>query len=202
MIFYKEKKLFIFLLIQASRRYFWSLIKKARDFGITILLSTHSMDESEALCNKIAIMAAGQFKCIGSSRHIKNKFGRGFSLIIKCKRSIEPTNDVAVLEKFIIENIPRSTIKETQYDSIFVRISYEKSSSSKKKQNIADLFYLLESNKEYLNIESYSISETSLEQVFLFLAKSKNKLKTKRMKDSYKIWNVLLINIFKKYFWN
>jgi ATP-binding cassette subfamily A (ABC1) protein 3 len=145
------------------------------------------MDESEALCNKIAIMAAGQFKCIGTSRHIKHKFGRGFSLIIKCRRSIEPTNDVAMLEKFIIENIPRSTIKETQYDSIFVRISYDKGSSSKKRQNIADLFYLLESNKDYLNIESYSISETSLEQVFLFLAKSKNKLKAKKNRDSYKI---------------
>ena len=95
----------------ASRRYFWSLIKKARDFGITILLSTHSMDESEALCNQIAIMASGQFKCIGTSRHIKNKFGRGFSLIIKCKREIHPTNDLALLEKFIIEKIPKSTIK-------------------------------------------------------------------------------------------
>ncbi len=70
------------------------------------------MDESEALCNKIAIMASGQFKCIGSSRHIKNKFGRGFSLIIKCKREIDPqSDDVALLEKFILENIPKSTIK-------------------------------------------------------------------------------------------
>ena len=44
------------------------------------------MEEAEALCTKMGIMVDGEFKCFGSSQHIKNKYGTGFELEIKIKQ--------------------------------------------------------------------------------------------------------------------
>jgi ATP-binding cassette, subfamily A (ABC1), member 3 len=41
------------------------------------------MEECEALCTKLAIMVNGSFKCLGSTQHLKAKFGRGYILIAK-----------------------------------------------------------------------------------------------------------------------
>lgn len=49
------------------------------------------MDECEALCTRLAIMVNGEFKCIGSVQHLKNKFSNDFTLMIKLKKDpIEP----------------------------------------------------------------------------------------------------------------
>jgi ABC-type proline/glycine betaine transport system ATPase subunit len=51
-----------------------------------VVLTTHSMEEAEALCTKMAIMVKGGiFKCFGSSQHIKTKFGTGYVLEIKIR---------------------------------------------------------------------------------------------------------------------
>lgn len=49
------------------------------------------MEECEALCTRIAIMVNGQFKCLGSSQHLKSKFGQGYTLIAKVRASPETT---------------------------------------------------------------------------------------------------------------
>lgn len=51
--------------------------------GHTVLLTSHSMEECEALCSKIAIMRAGKLQCFGSVQHLKNKFGAGYILEIR-----------------------------------------------------------------------------------------------------------------------
>jgi len=41
------------------------------------------MEECEALCDKLGIMVNGQFKCFGTTRHLKSKFGQGFTILVK-----------------------------------------------------------------------------------------------------------------------
>ena len=41
------------------------------------------MEECEALCTKLVIMVNGQLKCIGSIQHLKSRFGRGYTLMMK-----------------------------------------------------------------------------------------------------------------------
>jgi len=50
-----------------------------------VILTTHSMEEAEALSDRIAIMVAGRLRCIGAAMHIKNKFGSGYELEFKLK---------------------------------------------------------------------------------------------------------------------
>ena len=44
------------------------------------------MEECEALCTRMAIMVNGRFQCLGSTQHLKAKFGEGYSLIIKIRQ--------------------------------------------------------------------------------------------------------------------
>jgi ATP-binding cassette, subfamily A (ABC1), member 3 len=41
------------------------------------------MEEAEALSTRMAIMVNGEFKCLGSIQHIKNKFGKGYEIEVK-----------------------------------------------------------------------------------------------------------------------
>jgi len=64
-----------------SRRFMWDFISETMATR-AVILTTHSMEECEALCNRIGILAAGSLRCIGTSQHLKHEFGRGFQLDI------------------------------------------------------------------------------------------------------------------------
>ena len=54
-----------------SRREVWKLIATAKATGATILLTTHYMDEAEALCNEIAFIARGRILALGTVEQIR-----------------------------------------------------------------------------------------------------------------------------------
>jgi ATP-binding cassette subfamily A (ABC1) protein 3 len=68
-----------------ARKNMWRVINYIKSRDTSIILTTHSMDEAEALCERIAIMVAGRLRCLGSGSHIKNKFGNGYELFVKIK---------------------------------------------------------------------------------------------------------------------
>jgi ABC-type multidrug transport system ATPase subunit len=41
-------------------------------------LTTHAMEEADALSDRIAVIVDGKFKCIGTSLFLKNNFGEGY----------------------------------------------------------------------------------------------------------------------------
>jgi ABC-2 type transport system ATP-binding protein len=44
----------------------WQLVREQRDRGVTVVLTTHAMDEAEQLCDRIAIVAAGRLAALGT----------------------------------------------------------------------------------------------------------------------------------------
>lgn len=70
-----------------AKRFMWNIVSKISTQGKSsaVIITTHSMEEAEALCTKMGIMCAGEFKCFGSSTHIKDKYGTGYELEIKIK---------------------------------------------------------------------------------------------------------------------
>lgn len=74
-----------------AKRFMWDIIsrisKKRKQSAV--VLTTHSMEEAEALSTKIGIMVKGQFKCYGNSQHLKNKFSSGYELDFKIKEPSE-----------------------------------------------------------------------------------------------------------------
>jgi len=69
----------------SSRRKLWDVLSAIRAKQSSIVLTTHSMEEAEALCTRIAIMVSGKLRCLGTPQHLKSKFGDGFELEVKLK---------------------------------------------------------------------------------------------------------------------
>merc|ERR1712154_741615 len=62
-----------------ARRSMWGVIRATMS-GRCGILTTHSMEECEALCHRLCIMTNGQLKCLGTPQHLKTKFGIGYQL--------------------------------------------------------------------------------------------------------------------------
>ncbi|XP_050926506.1 LOW QUALITY PROTEIN: glucosylceramide transporter ABCA12 [Lates calcarifer] len=63
-----------------TKRHLWKIISEEVKGKCAVVLTSHSMEECEALCSRLAIMVKGQFRCLGSLQHIKNRFGSGFTV--------------------------------------------------------------------------------------------------------------------------
>lgn len=73
-----------------ARRFMWSVVGRVSSGSkkSSVVLTTHSMEEAEALSTKLAIMVEGNIKCIGPVQALKNKYGKGFEIETKFR---EPT---------------------------------------------------------------------------------------------------------------
>ena len=62
-----------------ARRHLWDLIEKVRSKGISVVMTTHYMDEAEILCDRIAVMDNGKIVAIDTPKNlIKALLKRGF----------------------------------------------------------------------------------------------------------------------------
>ncbi|VFV28390.1 low quality protein: atp-binding [Lynx pardinus] len=59
-----------------ARRFLWNLILDLIKTGRSVVLTSHSMEECEALCTRLAIMVNGRLRCLGSIQHLKNRLFR------------------------------------------------------------------------------------------------------------------------------
>ena len=79
-----------------ARRFMWSVIHKISYKGqkSSVIMTTHSMDEAETLCKRMAIMVNGEFVCLGKANHIKEKYGYGYEIEVR----IMPMNENQISE--------------------------------------------------------------------------------------------------------
>ena len=210
-----------------TRHYLWDVLTKVTSEGRSVILTTHSMEECEALCTRLAIMVNGQFRCLGSTQHLKSKYGSGITVQVKvecstlddvCAQldmrsrlySLQPVNqqqprshknhlfsrqyqrsrassyDIGIhpssrrisrtstntsnwynttgIHFFIKENFDNAVLVEELLGVVTYWLPSDEISWSK-------VFRLLEENKEDLGIIDYSVSQTTLEQVFIRFAK-------------------------------
>uniref|UniRef100_A0A673GSD4 P-type phospholipid transporter n=1 Tax=Sinocyclocheilus rhinocerous TaxID=307959 RepID=A0A673GSD4_9TELE len=138
-----------------ARRALWNCIHSVIKEGRSVVLTSHSMEECEALCTRMAIMVNGRFRCLGSVQHLKNRFGDGYTIIL---RVAGPDPDLQPVMKFIESELPGSTLKEKHRNML----QYQLPSSL---TSLAHIFSILAKNKEFLRIEDYSVSQTTLDQV-------------------------------------
>lgn len=140
----------------SARRALWDLLIQEKK-GRTILLTTHFMDEADVLGDRIAIMADGDLKTVGSSFFLKKKFGVGYRLVTVKGPGCDPKQLTSLLSKYI----PGIQI-ETNIGSELTYILNEDFIGLFK-----TIFAELESNTDALKISSFGVSLTTLEEVFL-----------------------------------
>jgi hypothetical protein len=118
------------------------------------------MEECEALCTRLVIMVNGEFKCLGSPQHLKSKFGNGYKLVVR----LNDENDKEKLFDFMRVNFPSSVIQETHKNLFEYILPF-------KNTKLSQIFGKMEKSRETLNIKDYSVSQTTLDQVFVNFAK-------------------------------
>lgn len=72
------------------------------------------MDECEFLCNRLAIMADGQLKCIGPIQNLKNSFGLGFviHIVYNERASVDNTEDIVSVKNSMKELFKQCKLQE------------------------------------------------------------------------------------------
>ncbi|XP_052030926.1 phospholipid-transporting ATPase ABCA3-like [Apodemus sylvaticus] len=142
-----------------ARRLLWNTVIKSRESGKAIIITSHSMEECEALCTRLSIMVHGKLTCLGSPQYLKNKFGNIYILKTKVK-SGETLNE---FKNFITMTFPGSELKQENQGILNYYIPSKDNSWGK-------VFGILEKAKKQYNLEDYSISQITLDQVFLSFA--------------------------------
>uniref|UniRef100_A0A673NJU8 ATP-binding cassette sub-family A member 3-like n=1 Tax=Sinocyclocheilus rhinocerous TaxID=307959 RepID=A0A673NJU8_9TELE len=147
-----------------ARRLLWDAITRTRESGKAVIITSHSMEECEALCTRLAVMVNGQFKCLGSPQHLKSKFGSGYTLLAKVRVETELEEmDLQLFKVFIESTFPGSLLKDEHQGMVHYHLT-------DKTLTWAQVFGVLETAKEKYSIEDYCVSQISLEQVFLSFA--------------------------------
>lgn len=180
-----------------SRHNVWELMQNLKK-DKTIVLTTHAMEEADILADRIAVVAEGKLKCVGSSLNLKNTYGDGYRISLVLSKTgienkvIQLMNTVAPSNKFVDDSggsmlftVPLSSTRE-----------------------IARLFKLLESSQENIQydedtdsyetsedpsikklralIQDVGISHATLEEVFMKLTGNKEQKahRTKKKSDN------------------
>ena len=161
-----------------ARRGLWKAIEMIAD-NCSVVLTTHHLEEVEALANRVAIMVDGTIRCIGDKTHLKKKYGSGFEMIIKLRdappksgkhrhrrstgREVshpqETDADREELEKFVALEMPHAELIEERNRRFTFKLP----------QNavLSKVFALLSEAETKLHVASYSVSQTSIESVFM-----------------------------------
>uniref|UniRef100_A0A4X2M0G3 ABC transporter domain-containing protein n=1 Tax=Vombatus ursinus TaxID=29139 RepID=A0A4X2M0G3_VOMUR len=145
-----------------ARRLLWDLVIWTHESGKAIVLSSPSMEECEVLCTRLAIMVNGKILHLGSPQYLKNKLSKGYILVAKIKKDGKET-ELEYFKEYIMVAFPGSTMIQEHQGMVQYRIPSENLSWAK-------VFGMLESIKEEYNLKDYSISQTTLEQVFMSFA--------------------------------
>jgi len=146
----------------STRRLIWDIVKQTKRMNDSaLILTTHSMEEAEHLCDRLAILVNGRLICIGSPEHLKMKFGEGYILELQ-------SNDVDQFHSVAVEGAKLFQGNEYEIERISNnRAKYE----VKMTKNLGSVFEKMEEFKKRGMVNDYSFNQTSLEQIFINFAK-------------------------------
>lgn len=144
----------------ASRKDLWNAVKSAKQ-DRAIVLTTHSMEEAEVLCDRIGIVANGSLQCIGNSKELKTKYGGSYVLTVTTAAGEEAEEEVEKLARSISPAVSR-----------VYRISgTQKFEMPKQEVSISKVFHVMENAKSRVDIIAWGLADTTLEDVFIRVAK-------------------------------
>ncbi|XP_063476660.1 phospholipid-transporting ATPase ABCA7 isoform X3 [Symphalangus syndactylus] len=148
----------------SARRFLWnSLLAVVRE-GRSVMLTSHSMEECEALCSRLAIMVNGRFRCLGSPQHLKDRFAAGHTLTLRV-----PAARSQPAAAFVAAEFPGAELREAHGG----RLRFQLPPGGR--CALARVFGELAVHGAEHGVEDFSVSQTMLEEVFLYFSKDQGK---------------------------
>ncbi|OVA13317.1 ABC transporter-like [Macleaya cordata] len=138
----------------ASRNNLWNVVKHAKQ-NRAIILTTHSMEEAEVLCDRLGVFVNGSFQCIGNPKELKARYGGSYVFTITTSSSHEEE----------VENLVRRLSPNA--NKIYHLSGTQKFELPKEEIRIADVFGAVENAKSKFTIHAWALADTTLEDVFI-----------------------------------
>jgi ABC-type multidrug transport system ATPase subunit len=178
----------------AAKRHLWRVVKQ-REAEQTVVLTTHSMEEAEALSDRLAIQVKGRLRCVGTPDHIKNTHGAGYQLemyvsrpersltgagrqsngsFLQASTSIGPSSDVKQYVQGICKEANLLEYHEGRY--LFQLPVLKAVGAREGELSLATLFLRMHEANSAIGLRDYSIARPTLEQVFLRFSKEQDEL--------------------------
>lgn len=142
----------------ASRYNLWSVVKQSKQ-DRAIILTTHSMEEAEALCDRLGIFVNGELQCIGNAKELTARYGGLYVLTITTPEKEEAG---------VMELALSLTLNAKMIYSLSGTHKFE---LPKSEVSITTVFSAIEQNKRRLRIRAWGLSDTTLEDVFIKVAR-------------------------------
>jgi len=134
------------------RKNLWENVKLLNNQGVTIILTTHYLEEAEQMCDRIGILSKGNLVALDSTRNLLNK--------------IQTKKVTFKLDKLIqIKNDQLNSLKILSINDNDITVSYEKN-----RIKIEEIIKLIQN--EGIKILDITTDDADLEDVFLGLIKN------------------------------
>jgi ABC-type multidrug transport system ATPase subunit len=190
----------------ASKRVMWKTLAAVAP-GRSIVLTTHSMEEADALASRAGIMAK-RMLALGTTDYLRSKYGNMYHVhLVHSQAPHTSDEDMERMRTWVHNAFSGAVVEQKTYhgqlrfsvptdspsdmapkhgdesiaeDEIHFDLGRDgqkvQSSTVTKRENsgIGNLFSSLEANKDILGVQYYSVSQTSLDQVFLTIVGKHN----------------------------
>jgi ABC-type multidrug transport system ATPase subunit len=144
-----------------ARRAMWSVLSAEMKLR-SVVLTTHSMEEAEALCTRIGIMVNGELRCVGSAQRLKSRFGRGYQLELQTDDAPEASQR---LRAFVAQRLSaEARVLEDFGGKLRFSVPHVDYPLSR-------IFRIIEDARQELHVRDYSLSQATLEQIFIAFAR-------------------------------
>ncbi|KAK7330379.1 hypothetical protein VNO77_24573 [Canavalia gladiata] len=141
----------------ASRKSLWNVVKRAKQ-NRAIILTTHSMEEAEALCDRLGIFVNGGLQCVGNPKELKARYGGNY--VFTMTTSSDHERDV---ENMVLQLAPNAY-------KIYHLSGTQKFELPKEEVRIANVFQAVDAAKRKFTVYAWGLVDTTLEDVFIKVA--------------------------------
>eukprot|EP01025_Chloroclados_australasicus_P028913 TRINITY_DN286_c0_g1_i4.p1 TRINITY_DN286_c0_g1~~TRINITY_DN286_c0_g1_i4.p1 ORF type:complete len:1073 (-),score=121.43 TRINITY_DN286_c0_g1_i4:266-3484(-) len=142
----------------SSRHLLWDVVKSQKE-NRAIILTTHSMEEAEILCDRLGIFVEGRLVCIGNPKQITSRYAGYFVFTIMVPQEQEPQ----ALQ--IVKNMSPNAEITYQLGGL---MKFELPSNE---VTLSQVFATMEDAKRQIQILDWAVTSATLEEVFIKLAR-------------------------------
>ncbi|XP_077245813.1 ABC transporter A family member 7-like [Tasmannia lanceolata] len=142
----------------ASRKNLWDVVKRAKK-DRAIILTTHSMEEAEVLCDRLGIFVGGSLQCIGNPKELKARYGGSYVFTMTTS-----SNQEDEVENLVHQLSPSA-------NKIYHISGTQKFELPKQEIRISDVFQAVENARTKFTIYAWGLADTTLEDVFIKVAR-------------------------------
>ncbi|CAI2348434.1 unnamed protein product [Caenorhabditis sp. 36 PRJEB53466] len=146
-----------------ARREIWEILDWMREkSGSSIVLTSHSMEECEALCSRIAILRKGEMIALGTSQDLKSQYGNTYTMTIMVNKISDRERVCREVHRKMPEAVLKTAMTNITTSLVWELPKRQKDKWSKKYEKVQKL-------ARKLHVKDFMLTQSSLEDTFINL---------------------------------